>query len=81
MVGKGKEVLRLGRSCCGPAQPREPLLALLESGEVAPAGQGMRQGIDVPWGRDKDTDQNSRKAVSCDNSQELLCLRHIYLLW
>lgn len=37
VVGKSKEVLRLGRAGNGSSQPLQPLLALLEGGEMAPA--------------------------------------------
>lgn len=37
MVGECKKVLRLGRTGDGSSQPLQPLLALLEGGEMAPA--------------------------------------------
>lgn len=37
VVGERKEVLRLGRAGNGSSQPLQPLLALLEGGEMAPA--------------------------------------------
>lgn len=37
VVGERKEVLGLGRAGDGASQPLQPLLALLEGGEMAPA--------------------------------------------
>lgn len=37
VVGECKEVLGLGRAGDGSSQPLQPLLALLEGGEMAPA--------------------------------------------
>lgn len=47
VVGKRKEILRLGRAGDGSSQPLQPLLALLEGGEMAPANpkaNGPQQG-------------------------------------
>lgn len=53
MVGKCKEILWLGRAGDGSSQPLQPLLALLEGGEMAPANPKANHS---QWGRSPSQD-------------------------